>query len=1166
MTDNQTMKKRSLLLIFILGIIFNVSAQWQQTNGPYGGDVYSLATNGTNIFAGTIGGKVFTSSNNGNSWTEVKKIPTQWAISSLACSGTNIFAGSEGDGVFLSTNNGNSWIPVNNGLTSISTNTFVMSLAFSGANIFAGTYPKGVFLSTNNGSSWTAMNSGLTDLNINSLVINGSNIYVGTFNSGVFLSTNNGSSWTAVNDGLTNLNITSLAISGAIIYAGTKNGVFLSTNNGSSWISVNNGLTNLSILSIAASGANIFAGTLGNGVFLSTNNGSSWTAVNNGLTNPYDRSFMIIGNNVYVGTYGGGVFLSTNNGGNWSEINSGMNALHVTSLIVNGANIFAGTADNGVFLSNNNGNSWVAINNGITKGVYIITKLVSNGANIFAGSNGGGIFLSTNNGNSWAAVNNGLTNLGIYSITDMAVSGTNIFAGTGKGVFLSTNNGSSWSAVNSGLTDLNIYALAASGTTIFAGTSGGRIFLSTNNGSSWIEADNGITCSIGIYSLTFNGQNIFAGTPCGVFLSTDNGNSWTAVNDGLTVPFAVSILCSGTNIYASTGYNGVFSSSNNGNDWTPMNDGLSLTSYNYFGALAVSESNIYLGSGGIWKRPLSTNNVNHMPVANAGTDQSVNEGTNFSLDGSLSTDPDGNPLTYKWNAPIGITLSSTTVAKPTFTAPDITVNTNYTFTLVVNDGTVDSSADSVIVTVKQVNKAPVSNAGSDQSVNEGTTFTFDGSASSDPDENPLTYKWAAPDGITLSSITIAKPTCTAPDVTANTNYTFSLIVNDGTVDSPVDQVVITVKQVNKAPVTDAGTDQSVNEGETVSLDGSASSDPDRNLLTYKWTVPVGIILSSNTAAKPTFTAPDVTANTNYTFLLVVNDGTIDSPVDQVVITVENVNKAPIANSGTGQSVNEGETVTLDGSASSDPDGNPLTYKWNTPAGITLSSNTAAKPTFTAPDVTANTNYTFSLIVNDGTVDSPVDQLEITVKNVNKAPIANSGIDQSFNEGETVSLDGSSSVDPDKNPLTYKWAAPEGITLSSITVAKPTFIAPEVKKDSILSFSLIVNDGMENSEPATVKITVLNVIKVGNSESLVPVFKVYPNPTTGVLTLEFTQNSGKKAEVSVSNLIGAEVFRKELSNNDNYQVDLSNQVSGIYLLKVIVDNRRYISKIVVSRQN
>ena len=281
---------------------------------------------------------------------------------------------------------------------------------------------------------------------------------------------------------------------------------------------------------------------------------------------------------------------------------------------------------------------------------------------------------------------------------------------------------------------------------------------------------------------------------------------------------------------------------------------------------------------------------NNSPVANAGADQLVNEGITVTLDGTASSDSDGNTLSYYWTAPEGITLSSTTLAKPIFTAPEVATNTDFTFTLVVNDGTVSSTADQVVVTVKQVNKAPVANAGDDQSVNEGVTVTLDGSASSDPDGSVITYLWTAPAGITLNSTTVSKPSFTAPEVATNADFTFTLVVNDGTVSSAADQVVVTVKQVNKAPVANAGADQSVNEGVTATLDGSASSDPDGTTVTYLWTAPTGITLSSTTVAKPTFTAPEVSVNTDYTFSLIVNDGTVDSPADDVIITVNNTAK------------------------------------------------------------------------------------------------------------------------------------------------------------------------------------------------------------------------------------------------------------------------------------
>src|SRR5271169_5139892 len=94
-------------------------AQWVQTNGPYGGvvSVFATSTFGRekNLFAGTWGGGVFLSTNNGTSWTAVNSGLTNFSIMSLAVSGTNLFAGTQ-NGLFLSTDNGNSWNAVDSGL------------------------------------------------------------------------------------------------------------------------------------------------------------------------------------------------------------------------------------------------------------------------------------------------------------------------------------------------------------------------------------------------------------------------------------------------------------------------------------------------------------------------------------------------------------------------------------------------------------------------------------------------------------------------------------------------------------------------------------------------------------------------------------------------------------------------------------------------------------------------------------------------------------------------------------------------------------------------------------------------------------------------------------------------------------------------------------------
>ena len=283
--------------------------------------------------------------------------------------------------------------------------------------------------------------------------------------------------------------------------------------------------------------------------------------------------------------------------------------------------------------------------------------------------------------------------------------------------------------------------------------------------------------------------------------------------------------------------------------------------------------------------------------------------------------------------------------------------------------------------------------------------------------------------------------------------------------------------VNTAPVANAGLDQTVNVGDTVTLDGSGSSDADSDPLTYSWALSVpggsGAALSDATAVGPTF-VPDVDGT--YTATLIVNDGTDDSAPDDAVITAQVVvvNIPPVADAGLDQTVDVGDTVTLDGSGSTDADSDPLTYSWalSVPggSGAVLSDTAAVGPTF-VPDVDGT--YTATLIVNDGTDDSAPDDAVITaqVVVVNNPPVANAGLDQNVDVGDTVNLNGGGSSDADGDALTYLWSlsAPggSGATLSSTTAASPTFVA-DVAGDYVAQ--LIVNDGTEDSAADTATIT------------------------------------------------------------------------------------------------
>lgn len=589
--------KSKLLIITMLLILCGatINAQWQSI-GPYGGIVRCFAKSGTTLFAGSFGGGVFQSTDNGLSWNATNSGLTNLNILSLAVNGTTMYAGTNGGGVFISTNSGASWVAVNNGLTNLSIN----ALAVVGNTVYAGTTATngGIFVSTNNGTNWLAVNNGLpTSVYVLSLSTSGSTIYAGT-GQGVYMSSNNGANWMAMNTGLTDLYINAIAVNGSTMFAGNNLGIFLSMNGGGSWSQVNAiGL----VTSFAVNGTTIFASS-GAGVAVSVNNGSGWTTVNNGLTNLQDWAVYMNGSTVFVGTQGDGIFSSSDNGNNWAQSSVGLSNVNTPSLLLaNGPDLFAGAFLGGVFLTSNDGALWTKVNNGLTN--TAVQALGTNGTTVFAGTSGsgGGVFSTTNNGANWTLVNNGLTNTNVNSF---ATSGSKTFAGTfGGGVFLSNNNGGLWAPVNNGLTNTSIQALTINGTAVLAGTYFGGVFLSTNNGGLWTAVNNGLT-NLNVNALTTSGTKVFAGTNSGVFATKNNGSSWAVMNTGLTDLDIISFAANNEKIFAGTDGGGVFYSNDTGNTWTAINTGLE---HFVIKSLAITGSNLFAGTqgGAVYIRPLN---------------------------------------------------------------------------------------------------------------------------------------------------------------------------------------------------------------------------------------------------------------------------------------------------------------------------------------------------------------------------------------------------------------------------------------------------------------------------------------------------------------------------------------------------------------------------------
>jgi len=457
-----------------------------------------------------------------------------------------------------------------------------------------------------------------------------------------------------------------------------------------------------------------------------------------------------------------------------------------------------------------------------------------------------------------------------------------------------------------------------------------------------------------------------------------------------------------------------------------------------------------------------TNPADNRPVANAGNDQTVNP-TRVYLDGSKSRDPNGDTLQYTWSqvsGPVSVQIENANRATASFMGSKAGV---YRFMLRCFDGK-SSATDTVDITIRNV--APSVSAGSDMTIEVQSQVTLHATGS-DPNGDALTYQWRL-----VSGSGVQLPNMNRQDIsltfTAEGQYRFSVTCSDGSLVSPADEVIVTVNAAaNQAPTANAGSDQDVQVGERVTLNGSASSDPDGDTLSYSWRQTAGIQVNLQGAqtASPYF---DAVSEGTREFELVVSDGKVQSTPDRVVIRVMALNNAPVADAGDDILVYVGELVTLSAAASYDVDGDTLTYAWTQSSGarVDLAGANTVSPSFTP---TTSGVLTFTVRVSDGKAVSEA-SVTVTVDAHNQVPVADAGDNQTANIGEKVTLDGRASFDPDGDTISYIWSQVSGtrVSLSGSNTATPSFTP--TKKGTYV-FELRVYDGTDTSSPDTVTVLV-----------------------------------------------------------------------------------------------
>jgi PKD repeat protein len=464
-----------------------------------------------------------------------------------------------------------------------------------------------------------------------------------------------------------------------------------------------------------------------------------------------------------------------------------------------------------------------------------------------------------------------------------------------------------------------------------------------------------------------------------------------------------------------------------------------------------------------YQSEVTINNV--APSVYAGPDGTINEGDTFVSSGYF-TDPGSD--TWSGTVDYGDGSSIETLIlnfDKTFDLSHIySDNGEFNVTVTIKDD--DSGTDSDIAVVTVNNVAPTVDAGSDKNMNEGSLMTGSGSFT-DPGSDTWTGTIDYGDGTGSQALSLSGKSFSFSHVYADNGvYTVTITITDNSNDFGVDSIMVTVNNV--APVLSAGSDQTVNEGEIVTLDPASFNDKgtaDTHTALIDWgdgtaTEPGSITESpfgppgSTAGVDGTISGSHVYAdNGAYTVTITIedDDGGLDS--DTFVVTVLNV--APTLTPISDMTVYEGDLVSLPPAEFNDAgtgDTHTSTIDWGD--ATSLETGTVFESPFGPPGSTSgadgtiggshvysdNGKYMVTITVKDDDGLETLESFEVTV--INSPPTVNAGPDRQIDEGELITLESSAFNDlgtADTHTATINWG--DGTTLDLGTVTESPFGPP-----------------------------------------------------------------------------------------------------------------------------
>jgi hypothetical protein len=554
---------------------------------------------------------------------------------------------------------------------------------------------------------------------------------------------------------------------------------------------------------------------------------------------------------------------------------------------------------------------------------------------------------------------------------------------------------------------------------------------------------------------------------------------------------------------------------------------------------------------------------NQPPTANAGNNVTLTLPTNSTTLTGSGTDPDGTIASYAWTRVSGPTTFTLGTANAATTALSNLVAGTYVFRLTVTDNSGATGTDDVTVTVNAAaNQPPTANAGNDITLTLPTNSTTLTGSGSDPGGTIASYAWTRVSGPTTFTLGTANAATTALNNLVAGTYVFRLTVTDNGGATGTDDITVTVNAAaNQPPTANAGNDITLTlPTNSTTLTGSGT-DPGGTIAGYAWVRVSGpTTFTLGTANAATTTLTNLVQGT-YVFRLTVTDNGGATGTDNVTVTVNPVatpgNQSPTANAGNDITMTlPANSGTLSGSGT-DPDGTIAVYAWTRVSGpTTFTLGTANAATTTLTNLVQGV-YVFRLTVTDNGGATGTDNITVTVNAApppsgNQPPTARTDNDMTLTlPANSVQMHGNTSSDPDGIIVSYEWSQLSGpnqvILIDRITAV--TTISDLVA--GVYKFQLKVTD---DDGASSTKIITVTVVKSSSGD---PIVVIYPNPSPGVVTIQYTSNINGKVKIIIYDA-GRKMMRSEIIEKSQTTItttiDISAYRSGIYFIRIVAPDR------------